>query len=956
MPSPSRNGLSTAPRLSPPAGGLPLSVQPAAHSPLDDELTLAFFAREGYTRRPCESCGKWFWSQDTTARRCGDNPCVQYSFIGAPLTGKRFDLRALREDYLAFFEARGHTRVKPFPVIARWRTDIYLTTASIADFQPHCTSGVVPPPANPLTISQPCVRLTDLDSVGRSGRHLTAFEMMAHHAFNRAGEKEVYWKERTVELCDEYLTKQFGVPRDKVTYKENPWFGGGNAGPALEVLAGGLEVATLVFMFLEEDPAGGFALGGSNYREMPTRIVDTGYGLERFLWASSGAPNLYQALYPEVVSELLARADLGIDLKDPHTVEVLSAHARFAGMMSVDTHAKLKELRRRVAESLGASGVRTTVEELERTMEPLEAVYAVADHTRTLPLLLTDGIVPSNVKAGYLARLLVRKTLRHLEALRLKPGYTLQDLVAMQLDRLRAERDLPDRATYVARVLKLEVERYGLTVEKGRRIVRQMVEKEKVRDVPLEKLIELYNSQGVHPALVREVAAGEGVEVDVPDAFLTLVAQRFQGEKAAKAPPRSFGVPPTRLLYYEEEGPAGTTHFEATVLWASGSEVVLDRTCFFAETGGQPADHGILEADGRSWNVIDVQKEGQFAVHRLESGSIPKGTRVKGRLDVRRRLNHAAHHTATHITLAAAIQVLGPHVWQTGTQKAEREARIDITHFDRLTPEEVDAVERRANEIVLSDVRVEAAVLPREEAEGRYGVRIFQGGVPEGRMIRIVTIEDNDWECCGGTHMKRTGQVGAIRIKRTERIADGVERLTYAAGIAAMEEGQRQRALLSRASEVFSVSAEDLPKTAQRFFEEWKERGKEADRLREALARAALEGPRAPAEVGGVRVIVDLSSQAQDELLSKAKGLARQSKAVGVFVLQGGEKGFRIIVARSADVDLDCRAVLEAALKGAGGGSGGGRPDFAQGGAAPGSDPAKAADSARAAIASALGQ
>ncbi len=932
-----------------------MTSPPAGRSPLDDELTLAFFAREGYTRLPCEACGKWFWSQDSKARRCGDNPCVQYSFIGAPLTRRRFDLAGVREDFLGFFEARGHTRVKPFPVIARWRTDIYLTTASIADFQPHCTSGEVPPPANPLTISQPCVRLTDLDSVGRSGRHLTAFEMMAHHAFNREGEKEVYWKERTVELCDEYLTKRFGVPRELVTYKENPWFGGGNAGPALEVLAGGLEVATLVFMFLEEDPAGTFALGGSNYRKMPTRIVDTGYGLERFLWASTGAPNLYQALYPEVVAELLARADLGTDLKDPHTVEVLSAHARFAGMMSVDTHAKLKELRRAVAHSLTASGVHTTVEELERTMEPLETVYAVADHTRTLPLLLTDGIVPSNVKAGYLARLLVRKTLRHLEALRLKAGDALLDLVTMQLERLRAERDLPDRAAYVDRVLRLEVERYGSTVEKGRRLVRQLVEKEKAREVPLEKLIELYHSQGVHPDLVREVAASEGVKVEVPDAFLTLVAQRFQGEKAAKPAPRSFAVAPTRLLYYEEEGPAGTTHFEATVLWSQGSEVVLDKTCLFAETGGQPADHGTLEDDGKTWKVVDVQKEGEFAVHRLESGSIPKGTRVKGRLDVKRRLNHAAHHTATHITLAAAIQVLGPHVWQTGTQKAEKEARIDITHFDRLTPEEVDAVERRANEIVLADVQVEAAFMPREEAEGRFGVRIFQGGVPEGRLIRIVTIEDNDWECCGGTHMKRTGQVGAIRIKRTERIADGVERLTYAAGMAAVEEGQRQRALVAASAEVFSVAAEDLPRTAQRFFDEWKERGKESERLREQLARAALEGRGGATEVKGVAVLVDLVSQGQEEILSKAKGLARQAKAIGLFVAQGGDKGFRMIVARTPDVEVDCRAVLQAALKAAGGGSGGGRPDFAQGGGAPGADPKKAVEAARAAVEAALG-
>ncbi len=924
-------------------------------SALDGELRLEFFKRGGYQRLTCEACGKHFWSLEAAAKRCGDNPCVQYSFIGAPLTKSKFDLRGVREAFLHFFEARGHKRVAPFPVIARWRTDIYLTTASIADFQPHVTSGTVPPPANPLTISQPCVRLTDLDSVGRSGRHLTAFEMMAHHAFNRKGEPEVYWKERTVELCSEFLTGAFGIAKEAVTYKENPWFGGGNAGPALEVLAGGLEVATLVFMFLEEAEGGQVELGGSTYREMPTRIVDTGYGLERFLWASTGAPNLYQALYPEVIDHLLAEVDLGIDLKAPHTVEVLQAHARFAGMMSVDTHAKLRELRKAVVGSLAASGVKTTVEELERTMEPLESVYAVADHTRTIPLLLTDGIVPSNVKAGYLARLLLRKTMRALDQLGLRPEEALAALIEMQSARLRRERDLPDRSDYIRRVVTLEGERYRQTAEKGRRMVRQFVEKEKAKSIPLEKLMELYYSQGVHPSLVKEAAAVGGVEVDVPDAFLTMVAERYAGEKREKKKPRDLGVKATRLMYYEEEGPVGKVEFDATVLWSHGSEVALDRTHFFAESGGQPADHGVLEAGGKKWNVVDVQKEGEVAVHRLESGEIPKGTVVRGRIDAKRRLNHAVSHTATHITLAAAIQVLGPHVWQTGTQKAEKEARIDITHFERLSAADLDAVERRANEIVLANLPVEAAFIPREEAEAKYGIRIFQGGVPEGRMIRIVAIEDTDWECCGGTHLKRTGAAGSIRIKRTERIADGVERLTYCAGLAAVEEGQRLRKLVEASAATFGVAPDDLPKTTERFFEEWKERGKDAERLREQLAAAALEGPGQGDEVKGVRIVAEQSARSMGDLVSQAKALAHREKAVGVYVATGEAKGAKVIVARTADVDLDCREVLKQMFAAGGGGSGGGKPDFAQGGAAPGADPVKLLAAGREAVRKALG-
>jgi alanyl-tRNA synthetase len=921
---------------------------------LDDELKLDFFEREGFYRLRCESCGKPFWSLDRARRRCGDNPCVQYDFIGNPVTSKRFDLRGMREHFLKFFEANGHTRVEPFPVIARWRTDIYLTTASIADFQPHVTSGAVLPPANPLTISQPCVRLTDLDSVGRSGRHLTAFEMMAHHAFNREGEREVYWKERTLELCDDYLVRHFGIAREAVTYKENPWFGGGNAGPAVEVLAGGLEIATLVFMFLEEDEGGTIPLGGATYREMPMRIVDTGYGLERFLWASTGSPNIYQALYPEVVDHLLSIADLGVDLQDPHTHEVLARHSRLAGLMSVDTQAQLRELRKAVATSLEEGGFKTSVQELERTMEPLEAVFAVADHTRTIPLLLGDGIVPSNVKSGYLARLLIRKTLRLLEQLKLDPGATLMDLCRRQLGRLRRERDLPDRSAYIERVLTLETGRYAVTVEKGRRLVRQYLAKEKVRSVPLETLVDFYDSHGIPPAVVREVGQAEGVEVEVPDSFMSMVASRHAGEKAQKKHPRKFGVPPTRLLYYEEAEPVKRREFEAKVLWSKGHEVVLDQTLFFAESGGQPADHGVLEAQGRQWKVVDVLKEGDAVVHHVEGGEVARGTVVRGTIDLVRRLGHAVHHTATHITLAAAIQVLGHHVWQTGTQKAEREARIDITHFDRLTAEDVNAIERRANQIVLADLPVEAVFMPRDQAEKLYGIRIFQGGVPEGRMIRIVTIKDTDAECCGGTHLVRTGQVGAIRIKRTERIADGVERLVYCAGLAAVEEGQRLRALVEQASAVFAVAPDDLPKTAQRFFQEWKERGKDADRLRGELAHAQLKGPAGADEVAGIRIIAARGDRPLAELLGQAKSLSKQSKAVGVFLSTADPRGLKLIVVRTHDVEVDCREVLKAALEAAGGGTGGGRSDFAQGGAGPVADADRAMAAAREAIRMAL--
>ena len=214
---------------------------------LEEEYQLEYFKTQGLTRKVCKKCGSAFWTRDNSREICGDAPCEPYNFIGKPIF-RTHTLDSMREAYLSFFENHGHTRVERYPVVARWRDDIYLTIASIADFQPFVTGGIVPPPANPLTISQPCIRLNDLDSVGRSGRHLTTFEMMAHHAFNTPTE-EIYWKDRTVELCDQFIASIGGDIND-VTYKEHPWIGGGNAGPSVEVLIGGLEIATLVFMSL----------------------------------------------------------------------------------------------------------------------------------------------------------------------------------------------------------------------------------------------------------------------------------------------------------------------------------------------------------------------------------------------------------------------------------------------------------------------------------------------------------------------------------------------------------------------------------------------------------------------------------------------------------------------------------------------------------------------------------
>ena len=887
----------------------------------EDEYRLDFFADEGFQRKKCEKCGKFFWTRDGERRTCGDPPCDPYTFIGSPIFKRKHTIDEMREHYLNFFESRGHTRIKRYPVVARWRDDIYLTIASIADFQPFVTSGQVPPPANPLTISQPCIRLDDLDSVGRSGRHLTTFEMMAHHVFNTR-EKEHYWKDRTVSLCDELLLG-LGMDPLAVTYKENPWAGGGNAGPSVEVMIGGLELATLVFMDLKAVPNGSIQIKGETYEKMNNYIVDTGYGLERFVWASTGSPTIYDAIFPDLVRRVADLAGVEHNLKDAEYAEIFAQNARLAGMVDLDEYS-MEDLRKKIAGNIGISP-----EKLQKTIEPMERIYAVVDHTRCLAYMLGDGIIPSNVKAGYLSRLVIRRTLRLMNELGL--SLPLAELVQMQIQRL----DFPDwqeRFVTIKEILDQEEQKYSETLEKGKRLVRKTAESylQKKLPIPLEEMISLYDTHGIPPEIARESAEELGASVVLPDNFYSLVAKkRIRAEKEVAAAPRPGK---TELLFY---GHPFDQVFSAQVLdMADDGSIILDRTLLYPEGGGQPCDHGIIEKDGQIYSVVDVQKSGDVVLHKLAGAAglqkLQKGDLVSGRVDMRRRLAHARHHTATHLVHDSAKCVLGKHVWQAGAQKSEDRARLDISHYKRITDGELKAIELEANRRVMEMQPVDTQFLPRTEAEKLFGFELYQGGVPPGNQIRVVRV-GSDIEACAGTHVTNTGMIGAIKILRSERIQDGVERIEFAAGEAAVRAGQERDDLLSGAADVLRVPAEQLAKTASRFFEEWKGQQKEIDRLRDDLAKARLKTLASDAEtLDGLKIVVQKMGSADIDELLKAASLLADEDCVA---LLGSDTGKLAAAVGQSGLAKGIKAgsIIRAAAKALGGG-GGGRPELAQGG------------------------
>ncbi|MFW6144948.1 MAG: alanine--tRNA ligase, partial [Candidatus Natronoplasma sp.] len=801
----------------------------------EEEYKLDFFKENGFIRKECPSCGGHFWTVNEEQRFCQDAPCVEFGFIGDPPASRELSIPEMRDFFVDFFSERGHTPLDRYPVVARWRDDVFLVHASIYDFQPHVTSGQVEPPANPLVISQPSIRLPDIDEVGLTGKHQTGFEMMGHHAFN-SKDNYVYWKEETVGYCHQMLN-EMGIPDEMITYKEKPWIGGGNAGPSLEVLVEGLEVATLVFMNMRMDPEGEVELDGDKYSPLDLNVVDTGYGLERLSWITDGAPTIYDSVYPDVVAEICEKIGIEHPLDDEEYREIIEEYTRLAGGMEKDftDEGLVDELMKR----LSSLGIERDRDELVSHLSDMKSVFIIADHSRTIAFMLADGVVPSNVEEGYLARMVIRRTLRQIN--NYGGAVKLHDIVEQQMKKFSDVIDL-DKKDHVMDMLDSEIEKYEETLERGKRLVERELEKKKGGKLSLDMLMDFYDTHGIHPTIVEELSEQFDVEVDIPDNFNQILASRHEGpeKEEKKEVMKERDLPGTELLYYEEPN---RSEFEAEVVYSEEDEVVLDRTLFYPEGGGQLTDKGVLKVDGESYEVHHVRKEGDVVIHEID-GKIPEDGNVVGKVDWDRRMTLTRHHTATHVIISAAREVLGEHIWQRGAQKSVESARLDLSHYKRISRDEIKRIEEIANDMVLSGIPVVKEELTRDEAEERYGFKLYQGGVPTSDVIRVVHIsdvEDYDAQACGGTHVDNTSEIGMIKIINTQRIQDGVERLTYTAGTSTLGWVQEQEDLMIESAEKFKVIPEKLPETAERFFKEWKERGKELEEMKKYKSIAVAE-------------------------------------------------------------------------------------------------------------------
>lgn len=869
------------------------------------------FRREGFVRKKCEACGRYFWTLDQERRRCDDAPCSPYSFIGSPPTRKRLDKVQSWKTMERFFTRNGHTSVKRYPVVSRWRPDLYFTVASIIDFQRVEAGRVVfQLPANPLVVPQVCLRFNDIPNVGVSGKHNTSYVMVGQHSI---ADGKGYWKDRCIDLDFELLTKEFGIPKEEVTFNEDVWLGYGAFGYSLEFFVRGLELGNAVFTAYE----------GSidDYHEMKDKVVDVGIGLNRWAWVTQGTATCYDTEFRSILDKMDEVCKVDVDRR------LFTEYSKLAGMMNVDEFGSLSRQRQVIAKRLGVDGGR-----LEAQLAPMEAMYAIADHSQTLLFGIADGMLPSNSGGGYNLRILYRRAMNFIN--HYKFPLKITDLVGWHIDYLRSMYpELEEHRDDVAEVLAVEESRYASTTGRVSKIVASI--RADGKPVSTEDLIRMYDSDGVTPEQLMEA----GAKVEMPEDFYEKVQARHVSRtvEAPKAEFRIGKLPPTKLLYYADGH--GFDFTAKVVKVFPGNHVVLSRTVFYPRGGGQEPDHGTIGGA----KVVDVERYGDIVIHKLEGRAPKVGTQVRCRVDARRRTRITQIHTATHILNGSSRQVLGPWVWQHSAFKEEDYGRIDITHFSHLTEEEVQKIEDVANGVVRSDLNITNTFMPRQEAESKYGFRLYQGGVVPGSSVRVVNIGGWDIEACGGTHTKTTGEVGFIKITKVERIQDGVERLEFVAGEAAIEYVHRMDSELQELSKVLDTQRENLPKVANAILAQLDEsRAKE-----KALGQKLVEMSTGGGGVGGGAGLV-ATSEMGPVLLSVAapSGLGEKDViAQGQKLVQAKPNTvYAGFVERDGRVQVICfvgdeakrlqYSASEIARKAAAalGGSGGGSPTFAQGG------------------------
>ena len=792
-----------------------------------------FFATDvlrekGFSRGQCKNCGLYFWAKDEDREICGEPECGDgYTFINDSPTDEEFSYIEAWEKFEEFMEDRNYASIDRYPVVARWRDDVEFTGASIYCFQPYVVSGEAEPPADELVIPQPSLRFNDVDNVGITGRHYTNFTMIGQVCFQPP---EKYDQDRYFRDMFDFTTKTLGIPEDELILHEDSWGGGGNLGACMEFFVDGLELFNQVYMFYRQTPDG--------YEELDLKVLDMGMGQERITWISRGTETSYESVMPKTLEKMKEKTGLEVDQ------EIWEKFLPHSSELNIDEVDDIDEKWHEVAEKIDED-----VDDLKDAIKPAAALYSIAEHTRALIYALADGKIPSNTGGGHNLRMIYRRAKDFIE----KYDW---DLEMEEVARWNAEElepmfpELLDSMDEIEEILEVEAEKY----ERARRKAEEKLES--LDEQPsLDEMLELYESHGVSPEMMEEHG------FDVPEDFYT---QLGEDEEAVHEAEEEFDlekVDETEKLYYErrepysDNGETSDFSFEASVEKVIDDEwIVLDRTMFYPQGGGQAYDTGVIDG----FEVEEVVKQSGVILHHVPEHELEEEASVECRVDGERRKQLTQHHSVTHIVNSAAREEFGEHIYQAGANKTVEKARLDITHYEKPSREDLDEIEASVREIIEENHRIDVQELAKSDAEQKYGFRIYQGGAPPGNTIRLIDIEDVDIEACGGTHLERSSHAENFVLTGCKRIQDGVVRLEYKAGESAREFMQDlesrvetvteildvdieddHREVQRELCEIFSVEPEHLVDTVERFQEEISEYSESIEKLSEFLGEEA---------------------------------------------------------------------------------------------------------------------
>ena len=858
-------------------------------------------------------------------------------------------LNELREKYLTFFEGKGHLRLGSFPLVPKDDPSLLLINSGMAPMKKWFL-GQEEPPRHRVTTCQKCIRTPDIERVGITARHGTFFEMLGNFSF------QDYFKEEVIPWAWEFLTSDawMAIPKDKLyisvyldddeaydiwTQKvgiapdhmvrmgkeDNFWeHGSGPCGPCSEIyfdrgLEYGcgkptcgpgcdcdrfMEIWNLVFSQFDSD-------GKGHYERLPRPNIDTGMGLERLACVMQGVGNLFEV---DTVQSVL------------HHVE-------------------------HIAGKTYGQNEKTDI-----------SIRVITDHIRSCTFMVSDGILPSNEGRGYVLRRLLRRAARHGRLLGIQ-GPFLVDLVETVIQSSEsAYPELREHAAYIKKVVGTEEANFARTIDAGMNILNTIIDgMEKAHQHILSGLdvFKLNDTFGFPLDLTREIAAEQGLEVDEEGfhAEMTKQKERARAERLKKNisgwSADLFGAldaAPTVFTGYdtlEDTGVVVALSDEETLTDAIATDdqakegvlVVLDKTPFYAEMGGQTADHGTLTGADCALRVLDVKKtpKGYF-VHTcvLESGYVRVGDTLTARVDKEYRGAIARNHTATHLLQAALREVLGDHVHQAGSYQDAHVTHFDFTHFSAVTPEELARVEQIVNDKIFDALDVTVRSVPLEEAKKMGAMALF--GEKYGEIVRVVDVCGWSTEFCGGTHVKNTAQIGCFKIVSESSVAAGIRRIEAVTGKnLLLRANANEMALRATAAALKANNVADLAARAEAVMAENKALAKELDTVKAEVAAAKIESLFEGAqEVNGVRVITAYFSGTASDTLRAMCDTLRDKAVKPVLAVLVGSDGGKTTMAVSVNKLAQAKGLkagnLVKELSAIAGGKGGGKPDFAMAG------------------------